>query len=107
MSATRFASFRPLRHRNFALVWFGGMVSNIGSWMQTLAVSVLVTQLTHQAHWTGLVAAAAFLPMGLLTPVGGAMADPRLDMFRDFVNSLEVDPGAGGESSPGGGGRPH
>ena len=75
MSATRFASFRPLRHRNFALVWFGGMVSNIGSWMQTLAVSVLVTQLTHQAHWTGLVAAAAFLPIGLLTPVGGAMAD--------------------------------
>ena len=25
-------------------------------------------------------------------------ADPRLDMFRDFVNSLEVDPNAGGES---------
>ena len=25
-------------------------------------------------------------------------ADPRLDMFRDFINSLEVDPGAGGES---------
>ncbi len=30
--------------------------------------------------------------------VGKAPADPRLDMFRDFVNSLEVDPGAGGES---------
>jgi hypothetical protein len=30
--------------------------------------------------------------------VGHAPADPRLDMFRDFVNSLEVDPGAGGES---------
>jgi uncharacterized protein len=29
---------------------------------------------------------------------GDAPADPRLDMFRDFVNSLEVDPGAGGES---------
>jgi hypothetical protein len=41
-----------------------------------------------------------------LESVGGAIADPRLDMFRDFVNSLEVDPGAGGESSPGGGGRP-
>lgn len=25
-------------------------------------------------------------------------ADPRLDMFRDFINSLEVDPGAGGDS---------
>jgi bifunctional DNase/RNase len=30
--------------------------------------------------------------------VGNAPADPRLEMFRDFVNSLEVDPGAGGES---------
>ena len=27
--------------------------------------------------------------------VGDAPADPRLDMFRDFVNSLEVDPNAG------------
>jgi bifunctional DNase/RNase len=30
--------------------------------------------------------------------LGNAPADPRLEMFRDFVNSLEVDPGAGGES---------
>ena len=30
--------------------------------------------------------------------VDGSPVDPRLDMFRDFVNSLEVDPGAGGES---------
>ena len=35
-----------------------------------------------------------------LESVGGSIADPRLDMFRDFVNSLEVDPGAGGESGP-------
>lgn len=31
-----------------------------------------------------------------LESVGNAPADPRLDMFRDFVNSLEVDPNAGG-----------
>ncbi|MDQ6716625.1 MAG: MFS transporter, partial [Actinomycetota bacterium] len=66
---------RPLRHRDFALVWSAALVSNIGSWMQTVAVGVLVTHLTHQAGWTGLVAAAAFLPIGLLSPVGGAMAD--------------------------------
>ena len=30
--------------------------------------------------------------------VGDAPADPRLDMFRDFVNSLEVDPGNAGDS---------
>jgi uncharacterized protein len=33
-----------------------------------------------------------------LESVGGESSDPRLDMFRDFINSLEVDPGAGGES---------
>ena len=33
-----------------------------------------------------------------LESVGGAITDPRLNMFRDFVNSLEVDPNAGGES---------
>jgi bifunctional DNase/RNase len=38
-----------------------------------------------------------------LESVGGEITDPRLNMFRDFVNSLEVDPGAGGES----GGRQH
>lgn len=51
------------------------MVSNVGSWMQTVAVGVLITKLTGQARWTGLVAAAAFLPIGLLGPVGGAAAD--------------------------------
>ncbi len=33
-----------------------------------------------------------------LESVGGDIVDPRLDMFRDFVNSLDVDPGAGGDS---------
>lgn len=78
------SSLRPLRSRNFALVWSAALVSNIGSWMQTVAVGVLVTDLTHQARWTGLVAAAAFLPVGLLAPVGGAMAD-RVDRRRWLI----------------------
>jgi MFS family permease len=69
------ASLRPLRQRNFALVWSAALVSNIGSWMQTIAVGVFVTEVTGQAKWTGLVAAAAFIPIGFLAPVGGAMAD--------------------------------
>src|SRR5215212_10165589 len=31
-----------------------------------------------------------------LERVGEGIVDPRLDLFRDFVNSLEVDPGSGG-----------
>lgn len=69
------ASLRPLRQRNFSLVWSAALVSNIGSWMQTVAVGVFVTEVTGQAKWTGLVAAAAFVPIGFLSPVGGAMAD--------------------------------
>lgn len=46
--------------------------------MQTVAVGALVTSITGQARWTGLVAAAAFLPIGVLGPVGGALAD-RMD----------------------------
>ncbi len=75
------SSLRPLRRRDFALLWTAALVSNVGSWMQTVAVGVFVTARTGQAGWTGLVAAAAFLPMGVLSPVGGAMAD-RVDRRR-------------------------
>jgi len=66
------------------LLWSAALVSNVGSWMQTVALGVLVTARTHQPGWTGLVAAAAFIPMGLLAPVGGALAD-RLDRRRWLI----------------------
>ena len=78
------SSFRPLHSRNFALVWSAALVSNVGSWMQTVALGFVITARTHQPLWTGLVAAAAFLPMGLLAPVGGALAD-RLDRRRWLI----------------------
>src|SRR6266851_9679631 len=69
------ASLRPLRHRSFALLWIAGFVSYVGSWMQTVAVGALVISQTGKASWAALVAAGAFLPIGLLSPVGGALAD--------------------------------
>src|SRR5688572_13203741 len=75
------AAFRPLRHRNFALVWTAALVSNVGTWMETVAVGDLVADRTGEAGWTALVAAAAFLPLGLLGPIGGAIAD-RVDRRR-------------------------
>src|SRR5580700_4582791 len=65
----------PMRRRDFALLWTGSMVSNVGSWMQTVAVGALVTASTGKATWAVLVAAGAFLPIGLLSPIGGALAD--------------------------------
>jgi MFS family permease len=68
-------SLAPLRHRPFALFWTGAFVSNIGTWMETVAVGILVTRATDQAGWAGLVAAAGFAPGAVLGPVGGALAD--------------------------------
>jgi MFS family permease len=73
-----FASLRPLRSRNFALVWASAFVSNIGSWMQSVVLAYVVTHRTHNPLWSGVVAAAVFIPIGVLSPVGGALAD-RLD----------------------------
>lgn len=74
-------ALQPLLRRDFAVIWVAALVSNVGTWMQTVAVGVLIAEVTGQAGWTGLVAAAAFLPVGLLAPVGGAMAD-RVDRRR-------------------------
>lgn len=103
------SSLAPLRHRNFALLWAAGVVSNVGTWMQTVAVGALVTERTGQAGWTALVAVAAFLPIGLLSPIGGALADRR-DRRRWLVAANLVGAGlatalallnAAGQASPG------
>jgi MFS family permease len=78
------ASLRPLRSRNFALIWSAALVSNLGSWMQTIALGVLVYQRTNAPGWTTLVTAAGFVPIGLLAPIGGALAD-RLDRRRWLI----------------------
>ena len=71
----RLSSLQPFRHRSFTLLWAGGFVSYVGSWMQTVAVGALVVSNTGSATWAVLVAAGAFLPIGLLSPIGGALAD--------------------------------
>ena len=66
---------QPFRHRSFTLLWVAGFISNIGSWMQAVAVGALVISDTGSATWAVLVAAGAFLPIGVLSPIGGALAD--------------------------------
>ncbi|HEX9506149.1 MAG TPA: MFS transporter [Acidimicrobiia bacterium] len=68
-------SLAPFRHRRFALLWAGAFVSNIGTWMETVGVGILVTSSTGKAGWAGIVAAAGFVPTAVLAPLGGALAD--------------------------------
>jgi len=69
------ASLAPFRSRNFSLMWAGALLSNIGTWMESVGLSYHVARTTGKASWLALVGAAAFLPNGVLGPIGSAMAD--------------------------------
>jgi MFS family permease len=66
-----------LRHRNYLLYFFGQLVSVMGTWMQTVAQSFLVLDLTHSGTMLGLTTAARFVPILLFGPAGGLFADRR------------------------------
>ena len=70
-----------LRQRNYRLFFFGQLVSVAGTWMQTVAQSFVVLDLTHSGTQLGLTSAARFLPMFVFGPLGGVFAD-RLDRRR-------------------------
>ncbi len=68
-------SFRVFRHGSFAVLWTGSLVSNIGTWMEIVALGRFVQEQTGEAKWAGLVAAAGFLPTAVVGLLGGALAD--------------------------------
>ncbi len=68
-------TFIALRHRNYRLFFFGQMISQIGTWMQTTAQAWLVLELTHSALLLGLVGVLQFLPLMVLSLFGGVLAD--------------------------------
>jgi len=63
------------RHGSFAILWAGSLVSNVGTWMETVALGRYVQETTGEAKWAGLVAAAGFVPTALVGLLGGALAD--------------------------------
>jgi len=78
--------FRALRVRNYRLYWLGQLVSLTGTWMQTTAQAWLVLQLTSSPFAIGLVTALQFLPIMLLSLVGGVIAD-RVSKHRLIVTT--------------------
>ncbi|MFM8302818.1 MAG: MFS transporter [Actinomycetota bacterium] len=82
-------SLAPFRQRAYARFWFGAFVSNIGTWMETVAVGILVTTKTGQAGWAGLVAAAGFVPSAFAGLLGGALAD-RIPRRRLLITTMSI-----------------
>lgn len=67
--------FRALEIRNYRLFWTGHLISQTGSWMQRTAQDWLVLQLTHSPVALGIVTALQFLPVLLLSLIGGVLTD--------------------------------
>src|SRR5580700_3867560 len=69
------ATLRALRHSNFQLFFSGQLISLIGTWMQNIAESWLVYRLTGSALLLGAAGFASQIPVFLVAPLGGIVAD--------------------------------
>lgn len=77
----RFAAFD---NRNFRLYFIGQTISSIGSWLQSLAVTWWVLEITNRPDQLGIAIALQFLPMLLLGAPAGVLAD-RFDNRRMLI----------------------
>jgi len=69
----------PFRFRDFSLLWTGLLVSNLGTWMQFTALGYYVASLAPNGRVgaldIGLLGAARAVPVLVLSPLAGVIAD--------------------------------
>src|SRR5581483_7950184 len=69
------ATLRALQYRNFQLFFSGQLISLIGTWMQNVAQAWLVYRLTKSSILLGSIGFAGQIPVFLMAPLGGIVAD--------------------------------
>jgi predicted MFS family arabinose efflux permease len=84
--------FKAFQYRDFRLLWFGACTSSIGTWMQKLAQSWLVLQISGSPFLLGLDAFLGEIPIFLFSLVGGVVAD-RMDRRHILLGSQFVQMG--------------
>jgi predicted MFS family arabinose efflux permease len=92
VTALRRGMFASLAHRDFRRYWTGLFLSNVGSWMQTVAQGWLVLRLSDSAFVLGLVGFAGSIPSLLLAPIAGVAAD-RLDRRKILLATQSIQMG--------------
>lgn len=71
----------PFRNPAYRPYWFGVLINNMGTWLQAVAGSVFVYQLTGSSFDVGVANFAGFIPILLFSVQGGRLSD-RLDRRR-------------------------
>jgi MFS family permease len=82
-------AFAAFTYRDFRVLWFGAFTSTVGTWMQKVAQSWLIFDLTQSSFFLGLDDFLGQLPILLLTLIGGVIAD-RHDRRRLLLGSQYV-----------------
>ena len=81
--------FKAFHYRDFRLLWIGACTSSIGTWMQIVAQSWLVLEISKSPRMLGLDAFLGNIPIFLFSLVGGVVAD-RLSRRRLLLASQWV-----------------
>ena len=92
----RLSILASLRFRDFRLLWVGLLISNLGTWMQFTAMGYYVSQLAGSPHraalYLGILGASRAVPVLLLSPIAGVVADSiprrRVLMLANLVMAL-------------------
>jgi len=81
-----FFIFSPFRSKQYLYLWCGAFLSNIGSWVQTVALNwYLVTKL-NSAFYLGVLNFVSSLPVVFLTHIAGVVAD-RVDRKKIIITT--------------------
>ena len=83
------AVWRLVRRRDFGPYFVGNALSASGTWFQNLAAALLIYRLTHSALLLGVLNFSQFIPILLLTPWAGSIAD-RVDRRRLLLASQSL-----------------
>lgn len=75
VSPGRASGWAPLRVGDFRRLWSAQFVSNVGSWMQTVAAQWVMLSLTSSAVLIGAISAAGSLPVLLFAIPAGVLGD--------------------------------
>ena len=74
------------RNHNFRNLWLGSVVSQLGDWFNVIAAAEIISRVTDSGAALSLLFVSRFLPLFLLSPVAGVLAD-RFDRRRILILS--------------------
>ena len=67
--------YAALRHRNFRKFFLAALASNSGSWLQAIAIPYIMYEMTGSGAWVGISVFSLLLPMAIMGPWAGPLAD--------------------------------